>query len=41
LEKATNDSLALFGNENAKGTVLIKTYAEYMDGYVEDGKRMP
>ncbi len=41
LEKATNDSLALFGNEDAKGTVLIKTYDEYMNWYDEKGKHIP
>ncbi len=41
LEKATNDSLALFGNENAKSTVLIKTYDEYMNGYTENKKHIP
>ncbi len=29
LEQATNDALALFGNKDAKGIVLLKPYAEY------------
>ena len=41
LEKATNDSLALFGNEDAKGTVLIKTYDEYLHWYDENWKHVP
>lgn len=38
LEKATNDSLALFGNKEAGGIVLLKTFAEYYHGY-QDGKK--
>lgn len=33
LEDATNDALALFGNKEAKGIVLLKPYAEYYDEY--------
>ncbi|MDR2173872.1 MAG: type I restriction endonuclease subunit R [Burkholderiales bacterium] len=33
LEQATNDSLALFGNKNAKGIVLLKPYADYYAEY--------
>src|SRR3546814_3067562 len=29
LEQATNDALALFGNKDAKGIVLLKPYADY------------
>ncbi len=36
LRKATNDAIALFGDENATGTVLLKTYEEYYNGYVDD-----
>lgn len=40
LEKATNESLALFGNKDAGGIVLLKTFNEYFrDGYKDkDGK---
>lgn len=38
LEKATNDSLALFGDKEASGIVLLKTFREYYDGYEKDGK---
>ncbi len=33
LEQATNDALALFGNKDAKGIVLLKPYAEYYKDY--------
>lgn len=33
LEDATNDALALFGNKEAKGIVLLKPYAEYYSEY--------
>ena len=36
LEKATNESISLFGNKDAKGIVLLKTYKEYYYGYKED-----
>ncbi|MHB8641411.1 MAG: type I restriction endonuclease subunit R [Gaiellaceae bacterium] len=35
LEEQTNDALALFGNEDARGIVLLKPYADYYDEYVE------
>lgn len=33
LEQATNDALALFGNKDARGIVLLKPYAEYFQEY--------
>jgi type I restriction enzyme R subunit len=33
LEEQTNDALALFGNKDAKGIVLLHPYAEYRDEY--------
>lgn len=33
LEKETNDALALFGNKDAKGIVLLKPYADYYGAY--------
>ena len=33
LEKATNDALALFGNKEAKGIVLLRPFAEYFEEY--------
>ena len=35
LEEATNDAIALFGNKDAKGIVLLKPYAEYYDEYAD------
>ncbi|MEB0001691.1 type I restriction endonuclease subunit R [Cryobacterium sp. 10S3] len=35
LEDATNDAIALFGNKNAQGVVLLKAYAEYYNDYAE------
>lgn len=40
LEKATNESLALFGDKKARGIVLLKTFNEYYYGYEEDGKHI-
>ncbi len=39
LEKETNDAIALFGNRNAKGVVLLKTYNDYYYGFVDDNGR--
>ena len=36
LEKPTNDAIALFGNKDACGLVLMKTYEEYYKGYEDD-----
>lgn len=33
LEQETNDALALFGNKDAKGIVLLKPYAKYYEDY--------
>ncbi len=38
LEEATNRSIALFGDKEACGIVLLKTYNEYYHGYEEQGK---
>lgn len=35
LEEETNDALALFGNKDAHGIVLLKPYAEYHADYAE------
>src|SRR6185437_8458197 len=37
LEKATNDAIALFGNKDAKGIVLLKPYGDY---YAEYGEKV-
>jgi len=35
LEQATNDAIALFGNKDARGIVILKPYAEYYDEYAD------
>lgn len=35
LEKETNDTIALFGDKDSKGLVLLKTYDEYVHGYTD------
>jgi type I restriction enzyme R subunit len=41
LEKATNESIALFGDKEASGIVLLKSYEEYYKGYIENDKKIP
>ena len=36
LQKATEDALALFGDRNASGIVLLKDYNSYYSGYVDN-----
>ncbi|MCX6159090.1 MAG: type I restriction endonuclease subunit R [Ignavibacteriae bacterium] len=38
LEKATNESIALFGDKEACGIVLLKTFDEYYNGYKNGDK---
>jgi type I restriction enzyme R subunit len=38
LEKATNESIALFGDKEAGGIVLLKSYEEYYNGYKDGDK---
>jgi type I restriction enzyme R subunit len=40
LEKATNEAIALFGDKKACGIVLLKTYAEYYNGYKNGDKEV-
>lgn len=37
LKKATDDAIALFGDREAGGIVLLKTYNDYYNGYTESG----
>ena len=39
LQEATDEAIALFGEKGAKGVVLIRTFDEYMNGYVDDKGR--
>ncbi len=38
LEEATNKSIALFGDKEACGVVLLKSYDDYCNGYENEGK---
>lgn len=40
LENATNEAIALFGDKEASGIVLLKTYNEYYNGYKEKDKEI-
>ena len=41
LEKATDESIALFGDKDAKGIVLMRSYSDYYNGYKdENGKNV-
>lgn len=40
LEEATNKAIALFGDKEASGIVLLKTYEEYYNGYEDDEKKV-
>jgi len=40
LEKATNESIALFGDKEAGGVVLLKSYEEYYNGYKDGNKEV-
>jgi type I restriction enzyme R subunit len=40
LEKATNESIALFGDKEASGIVLLKSYNEYYNGYKDGDKEV-
>ncbi|MCL2052603.1 MAG: type I restriction endonuclease subunit R [Lachnospiraceae bacterium] len=39
LKKATDDAIALFGDREAGGIVLLKTYNDYYNGYEQDDKK--
>lgn len=40
LEKATNESIALFGDKEASGIVLLKAYNDYYHGYKDGNKEV-
>ena len=39
LEDATNKAISLFGDKEAQGIVLLKTYKEYYFGYLDDNNK--
>ena len=40
LEEATNESIALFGDKEARGIVLLKAYNDYYNGYKDGDKEV-
>ncbi|KAA0206551.1 type I restriction endonuclease subunit R [Candidatus Uhrbacteria bacterium] len=40
LEKATNEAIALFGDKEASGIVLLKAYEDYYKGYKDGNKEV-
>jgi type I restriction enzyme R subunit len=40
LEKNSNDSIALFGDKDASGIVILKSYSDYYNGYDNNGKHV-
>jgi len=41
LKKATDDAISLFGDKNAGGIVLLKTYNDYYNGFDHNGQYKP
>jgi type I restriction enzyme R subunit len=41
LKQATDDAIALFGDKDAGGIVLLKTYNDYYNGYDQNGEHKP
>ena len=41
LKQSTDDAISLFGDKDAGGIVLLKTYDDYYYGFDEDGKHNP
>lgn len=41
LERATNDAISLFGDKEASGIVLLRSYQDYYRGYTDNGKDVP
>ena len=41
LKEETDKAISLFGNKDAGGIVLLKTYSEYYNGYDEKGQHKP
>lgn len=41
LKEETDKAIALFGNKDAKGVVILKSYNDYYYGFTDKGKRYP
>lgn len=39
LQQATDDAIALFGDKNANGIVLLRSFSDYYNGYEDDNGR--
>ncbi len=39
LEENLEEALSLFGNKDASGVVLLRKYEDYLNGYIENGKK--
>lgn len=37
LEQATNDAIGLFGNSDAQGIVMLRSFEDYYEGYTDSG----
>lgn len=40
LEEDTNEAIALFGNKEASGIILLRTFQDYYNGYEENDKKV-
>lgn len=41
LQKRVDEAISWFGDENAGGVVLLRSFKDYYEGYVSDNKHMP
>ncbi|HPX93336.1 MAG TPA: type I restriction endonuclease subunit R [Bacillota bacterium] len=41
LKEQMDEAIALFGDKEAAGTILLRSYRDYYYGYVEEGERKP
>ena len=41
LQRSTDDAIALFSDKNANGIVLLRSFADYYNGYEDDNGRYP
>ena len=40
LQQATDDALALFGDKDASGIVLLRPFGDYFNGYEQNGRHV-
>ena len=41
LQKRVDSAISLFGDKNAGGIVLLRSFKDYYEGYISDDKHMP